>query len=307
MTKLSLALLALSVAAAPLAFAESKTYDAGTFNEIDARGALTVIYNAAETRSVSVEQVDGDFSDLNVRLKADTLIFSRVSLEGNKGWRRNVSVNNRNGEMIVKVNGKIKPSYIITVTGPELEAVSVSSSSELTANNLQEDAFFAKASSSADVNLNGAVQSLRLDASSSADIEAGDLSSTNVDIEASSSADIEARADGGMLKIDSSSSSDVEVAGGSLQSVSIDSSSSSDVTVTGSCTSLDVDASSSADIDASGLSCQTGRLVASSGSEIEADVSDSLYARASSGADIEIAGSVDEIDIRESSGGSISL
>ena len=85
----------------------------------------------------------------------------------------------------------------------------------------------------------------------------------------------------------------------------VDTSSGSDAKVTGKCKFLTVEASSGSDIKANELESKICNARASSGSDITVTVTDEIYAKASSGADIKYYGSPQIRDTDESSGGDV--
>jgi hypothetical protein len=107
------------------------------------------------------------------------------------------------------------------------------------------------------------------------------------------------------LEVGVSSGSDVDLEL-YYKTVTIDSSSGSDARLNGMAKTLIAEASSGSDINAQGLKTSVCKLKASSGSDISVSVSDEIYARASSGADISYYGNPSVKDSDESSGGDVS-
>tara|TARA_R110000787_G_scaffold20065_2_gene59494 strand:- start:2047 stop:2976 length:930 start_codon:yes stop_codon:yes gene_type:complete len=307
MARIALPLIALAAAFAPIASAESKSFPAGDFTAIDTRGAVDVIFETGPDASISVEQDDGDFSDIFIEQNGQTLLVSRNSLRNKAGWARNVSLSTKNGHKVVKVNGKRVPSYTIRVTAPALEEVSVANSSSLSASGLDVSTFSGSVSSSADLTLSGTVEQAKLRASSSADLDAKQLAATNLDLDVSSSADATAKVLGGKLTLEASSSADATIEATGSERIEINASSSADVEISGTCQALNVSASSSADVSADDLKCVNGDILASSGGDVDAYISGKLEARASSGSDITVRGNPASRDVRESSGGDIEI
>ncbi|HPE47039.1 MAG TPA: DUF2807 domain-containing protein [Hyphomonas sp.] len=308
MIRTATCLAALAVLAVPAAFAETKTYDAQSFSAIKAEGAIDVIYERAATPSVTVEQAEGDFSDVYLDFDGDTLTVSRNSIRDKKGWFRGVSVNMGKDRKNIKVNGKHVPYYVVRVAGPTLDTAKVSSSAKLTAAGIEADGFTAKASSSGILQVSGNAQTARLDVSSSADLHAADLVAVTLSIDASSSGEVEARSTGtGHNSIDASSSADVTLVSAGAADFDIDASSSADVSLSGACATLVVSASSGADVMASDLACTSVDASGSSGADIDVRASESVKAHASSGADITVAGAPAQRDVSESSGGDVDI
>ncbi|MEZ5985658.1 MAG: DUF2807 domain-containing protein [Hyphomonas sp.] len=306
MNRTTACLAALTLLATPTALAETKSYAAQPFDEIEAGGAIDVIYERADTPSIRVEQADGDFSDLYLDFDGDTLVVSRNSVRDRSGWFKNVSIRVKDNRKIVKVNGKQVPYYLVRVSGPRLDGVQAKSSAKLVVNGLESDNFSARASSSGDLELNGMAAKAQLHASSSGDILARDLTTDFLDIHASSSGDVEVKALGvSRVKIEASSSGDVELESRDGAEYTIEASSSADVELEGSCSSINVEASSSADVDANGLQCKEANVTASSSADVSVYASDSVTAQASSSGDIYVVGSPSIRDVTRSSGGDV--
>jgi len=306
MIRTATCLAAFAALAIPAAFAETKTYDAKAFHEIDASGAIDVVYEHAPNRSISVEQAEGDFSDLYLEFDGETLVVSRNSVRDHKGWFGGVSINVRDGRKIVKVNGKRVPYYVVRVSGPDLDAARSSSSAKLVASGIESDEFDARASSSGDLVLSGTAGHARLHASSSGDLEAGAFQAASLVIHASSSGDVEAKVTGtGRVEIEASSSGEVELLSLAEADFVVDASSSADVEMEGACATIEIEASSSADVDAHELMCREATVAASSSGDVSVHASDVIKAHASSSGDISVSGSPATRDVTKSSGGDI--
>ncbi|KCZ51677.1 GIN domain-containing protein [Hyphomonas pacifica] len=304
MKRTAISIAALTLAAMP-ALAETKSYDVSDFDALDVSGAIMVEYTQGPAHSVTVDQKDGDFSDILIETKGDELQIKRKSLEKAK-WRKNMSIKHKNGELVVKVNGDVKPSYKVIVTSPSISELDISQSSMLTANNISADELELDSSSSASLTVSGTSKDTSIEASSSSDLDAEDLVSDKLSIDASSSADVSANASGaGPVDVEASSSSDVEVTIAGSSDVEIDASSSADVTVEGSCNLIDVEASSSADVDADDLICVSAKVEASSSADVGVHASKSVKATANSGADVLVHGDPAERDVSKSSGGDV--
>ena len=126
------------------------------------------------------------------------------------------------------------------------------------------------------------------------------------ELRASSGSDVycENTLKGDALKVSASSGSDVNL-NVFYKNLSIDTSSGSDAKAKGKVKFLDVEASSGSDIKAHDLESKICKARASSGSDISVNVSDEIYAKASSGADIKYYGSPQIRDTDESSGGDL--
>lgn len=306
MNRTTACLAALTLLATPTALADTKSYAAQPFDEIEAGGAIDVIYERADAPSIRVEQADGDFSDLYLDFDGDTLVVSRNSVRDRSGWFKNVSIRVKDNRKIVKVNGKQVPYYLVRVSGPRLDGVQAKSSAKLVVNGLESDNFNARASSSGDLELNGTAAKAQLHASSSGDILAQDFNVDTLDIHASSSGDVEVKAPGvKRVQIEASSSGDVELDSGGDAEFSIKASSSADVELAGKCTSISVEASSSAEVEANALKCKEANVTASSSADVSVYAADEVTAQASSSGDIYVAGSPSIRDVSTSSGGDI--
>ncbi|MCA8900315.1 MAG: DUF2807 domain-containing protein [Hyphomonas sp.] len=292
--------------AAPAALAETKSYDAQSFEAIKAHGAIDVIYERAATPSITVEQENGDFSDVYIDFDGDTLVLSRQSLRKGNGWLKRVSTSTSNNRKTIKVNGKKVPYFVVRVAGPTLEAAKVSNSAKLTAVDIEAATFAGRVSSSSILSVSGTVASAKLDASSSSELYAGSLAAERLEVDASSSADLEARVTGTQLvNIDASSSSDVVITSLAPAAFSVDASASSDVEITGACSTITVSASASSDVEAGALTCSAADVSASSSSDVAVFASTSVEAHASSGADIVVGGNPSARDVSRSSGGDV--
>lgn len=109
---------------------------------------------------------------------------------------------------------------------------------------------------------------------------------------------------GESLEVKASSGSDVEL-DVYYKNFSVDTSSGSDARLSGKTKTFKAEASSGSDIKANDLEAQICKVRASSGSDISVNVTDELYARASSGGDIRYSGNPQIRDIDESSGGDV--
>ena len=306
MIRTTTCLAAITLLAAPAAFAETKSYSAQSFSEIEAGGAVDVIYEHADTPGILVEQADGDFSDLYLDFDGDTLVVSRNSVRDRSGWFKNASIRIKDNRKIVKVNGKVVPYYLVRISGPRLDGAQVKAAARLVVNDLQSDDFTARSSSSGDLILNGTATKAQLHASSSGDILAQDFNVDILDIHASSSGDVEIKAPGvKRVQIEASSSGDVELDSGGDAEFSIEASSSADVELAGKCTSISVEASSSAEVEANALKCKEANVTASSSADVSVYAADAVTAQASSSGDIYVAGSPSTRDVSTSSGGDI--
>lgn len=125
-------------------------------------------------------------------------------------------------------------------------------------------------------------------------------------LQASSGSDVktENTLKGNSLAVKASSGSDVEL-DVYYKNFSVDTSSGSDAHLSGKTKTFKGEASSGSDIKALDLETKICTVKASSGSDISVTVTDELYAKASSGADIKYYGNPQIRDIDESSGGDV--
>lgn len=195
------------------ASAETRSYDVGSFTAIDASAGLDVTFTTGGDQSVTVENRKGDFSDIEVLVKNDTLVLKRA--KQNWGW------------------GKKRERYNITVSAPIISDIEASSGSDVTGSGLTGESIFIDVSSGADVSVeainggtvrletssgsdltaSGTCTEVRADSSSGSDINAGDLVCTNGRAEASSGSDITIHVTG-RVSADVSSGADINVRGG---------------------------------------------------------------------------------------------
>lgn len=126
-------------------------------------------------------------------------------------------------------------------------------------------------------------------------------------IEASSGSDVKSEntLKGEDLKVRASSGSDVEI-DVYYKNVWLDTSSGSDAKISGKTKTFEAEASSGSDIKAHELESKICKVSVSSGSDATVNVTDELYAKASSGADVHYYGNPQVKDIDESSGGDVS-
>ncbi|MBA4225190.1 MAG: hypothetical protein C0456_01050 [Hyphomonas sp.] len=298
----------IALLASPLAFADTQTVNVGAFGQIEAKGAMNVIYTAGPSRSVVIETDGSDFSDAKVSVDGDTLVITRVSVDkrGFFGGSGNIRVSD--GGKTVRVNGKKVPYYTVRITSPNLEGIKVAQSATADASGIDAAAFEARTSSSGNLTLSGRAASAKIDVSSSGDIEAGAFEAGTLDISASSSGDVKALVTGtGPTKVSASSSGEIKLRSLQAAQFDISASSGSEVEVAGACASVSIKASSGADVDASKLKCETATVSASSGADVDAFASVSASGSASSGADISFEGRPAQQDVSKSSGGDVTF
>lgn len=127
-----------------------------------------------------------------------------------------------------------------------------------------------------------------------------------VKLDASSGSDVnsENMLTGETLDVKASSGSDVNLEV-HYKNFSVDTSSGSDARISGKTKNLEAEASSGSDIQAQDLESVNCKVSVSSGSDATVNVSEELYAKASSGGDIRYYGNPEVKDINESSGGDV--
>lgn len=214
------------------ASAETRSYDVGSFTAIDASAGLDVTFTTGSEQSVTVENRKGNFSDIEVLVKNDTLVLKRTK-KNNWGW------------------GKKRERYRVSVSAPLISNIEASSGSDVKGSGLSGDSIFIDVSSGADVSvesvtggtvrlesssgsdltISGTCNEVRADSSSGSDINAGNLVCTNGRAEASSGSDITIHVTG-RVSADVSSGADVNVRGGPTE-VDTDKSSGGSVNIRG--------------------------------------------------------------------------
>ncbi len=310
MNKTLTAIAALTLALAPAALAEGKSYKAKPFSSIEVDGAMKVVYKSGSETTVRVVSSNGDYSDSRIANRGDTLVVSRESLRAKRSWTswggRSISVSD-DGK-VVKVNGKKMPTYTVYITSPELDEVTAAQSSRFEAKTLNANSFSAAASSSSVITLGGSAADARISASSSGEVKAAEFAAGKLDVSASSSGEADVFSNGnGDVAINASSSGDVNVVSAAAARFRVDASSGASVEMSGNCKSLSVSASSGAGIDSQGLNCERATVNVSSGADVEAYATISATGNASSGGSVSFAGKPTEQNIAESSGGSVSF
>lgn len=211
--------------------AETRNYDVGSFNAIDISAGLDLSFETGAAQSISVENTKGDFSDIEVLVKGDTLVLKRK--KRNWGW------NSR------------RLQYSIRVTAPQISSIEASSGSDVSGSGMTGENIYVDVSSGADVSVNdveggtvtietssgsdasvsGTCVSVRADASSGSDLVARDLICETGYADASSGSDISIYVTGSVTA-DASSGADVDVYG-SPTDVTTDKSSGGSVKIRG--------------------------------------------------------------------------
>lgn len=193
--------------------AETKTFTVGDFSEIDVSAGINVEFSTGQAPSAIVENRKGDFSDIDVSVRGDTLVIKRTKDNWGWGWGR-------------------RAEYNVTVTANEISGIEASSGSDVRGAGMRGD-------------------TVRIDVSSGADVEVKDIVGTTVILETSSGSDLYAEGECQTVRADSSSGSDIVAKGLKCVAANAEASSGSDISVYAT-SSLNADASSGADISVYG-------------------------------------------------------
>ena len=155
--------LVLLAAAAPSA-AETRNYDLPAFERIDVSAGIHLVAVVGGPQSVEVTTNDGDFSDLEIKVKDGALVVSRE-------WNR------------LRWHQK-KADYKVLVTARALNALDASSGSYSNLSKIDSRSFALDLSSGSFVVLNGRSDNCSVDISSGANLDARDFicESANVDV-----------------------------------------------------------------------------------------------------------------------------
>ena len=233
------------------------------FSKLKVSSSIDVMYTISDKISVIVETDDAEKLKLiKTEVENGTLVLSIDT----KDYKSKKSKGKKKGNNISFINGVRFDVLKITVSGPNLEAVKVSSSADLKFMNTNK------------------TSRLELVVSSSGSV-AGTFECSDLFIDASSSGDVSA-----MVTADA---------------VEIESSSSSDVTLSGKTKVIKVKASSSSDCDLKKLLAENAIVLASSSSDVSVYATKSAEAKASSSADVVVYGNPESITKEASSSGSV--
>lgn len=213
------------------AHAETRSYDVSSFTGIDVSAGLNVTFTTGGPQSITVENTKGDFSDISVEVKGDTLMLKRKKKNwgwGKKRLRYNITVS-------APVLSDIEASSGSDITGSGLSGIEVSidtsSGADATVTNVDAVTVYLDSSSGSDLNVSGKCTTVRAESSSGSDIEAGDLVCQSGRAEASSGSDITIHTTE-RVSADVSSGADVNVRGGPTE-VDTDKSSGGSVNIRG--------------------------------------------------------------------------
>ncbi len=158
--------LAAGTALAAPALAETRAYDLPEFDKIDISAGLMLVAKAGGAQSVSVETQDGDFTDLEIKVKDGVLIVSRE-------WNR------------LRWHQK-KADYKVTVSARELTALDASSGSHSTLSGVAARRFVLDLSSGSHVTVGGQSDDCVVDLSSGANLDAREFTCDSANIDVSS-------------------------------------------------------------------------------------------------------------------------
>lgn len=112
---------------------------------------------------------------------------------------------------------------------------------------------------------------------------------------------------GAGFEADAASGATITVTGIDAREVELSASSGASVTASGTCVEVEAGASSGARIDSAALACEDADATASSGASVAVNASGAVAARASSGGNVQVAGSPARVQVDESSGGSVDV
>lgn len=217
-----------ALALTPVAFADTKSFPADGFTKLDVSAGIDVTFSTGGDFSVTAENRKGDFSELKIYTKGDTLYIGRPDRRWGWGKREQYSVT----VSAPSLSG-LEASSGSDVEGSGLSGaevrIEVSSGADATVRNIQASAIRLDTSSGSDLTASGTCESVRAQASSGSDIEAKDLICANGRAEASSGSDITIHVTG-KVTADVSSGADITVYGGPTEN-KIEKSSGGDVNI----------------------------------------------------------------------------
>ena len=163
---LSLTAASIALFAAASAHAETREFDLPAFEEIDISSGIKLIANVGSEQSISVETPNGDFKDLEIRVRNGAL---EVSREWNRlSWHQK------------------KAEYKVTVSVPELSRFAASSGSYAKIINVDSRDFEMDLSSGAHAEISGNCDNCELDLSSGANLNGKQLVCDSAEIDVSS-------------------------------------------------------------------------------------------------------------------------
>ncbi|MCQ8184006.1 GIN domain-containing protein [Parvularcula maris] len=173
------------------ASAETKSYDLSGFDSVSSSAGVYVEVTVGSDYSITLE-TNGDTDEAVVRMDGDTLVLSRERSRGIRLGSRN------------RLN--------FTVTMPEFEDGSASSGSELRVEGVSGGSIELKASSGANLEIEGTCDQVEAGASSGADLNAGNLVCDSGEASVSSGASVRVHTTD-RIKARASSGGSVQVGG----------------------------------------------------------------------------------------------
>lgn len=199
------------ILAAP-ALAETRTFDVGAFEKIEVSAGLDLVFTTGGDQSVSVEQANGDWDDIVVETRGDTLHLERPRKSG-WGWGKRARYTITVSAPVI-TDLRVSSGADAEGSGMSGERVSIrtSSGSDATVTGISAQKVDLRSSSGSDLTASGTCQTLEADSSSGSDLDAEDLICETVEAEASSGSDIEAHATQAVYA-DASSGADIDIDG----------------------------------------------------------------------------------------------
>ena len=150
MRRLALSL-GIAVLAAP-AYADTRTMNVGKFSAVSVSSMMNVELRQGP-QAVTVEQAQGDFSDLKLEVRNGTLIVSRTDGKTDRN----------------------SPIYRVVVTAPALNSISAASASDVEGRGLSFQKLSVSVASAASVSLEGVCKEIALSVSTSGDFAGGQM------------------------------------------------------------------------------------------------------------------------------------
>lgn len=241
----------------------SENRNVGSFSKLKASHAIDVFYTVSSERSITVTSDNLEkISFIKTEIEGEIL---KIYVEtGDK--KEKITKKQTKKKYVNWVNGVEFQVLKVTVSGPALKGIKVSSSADVKLEN------------------ENTVDNLEIESSSSGSVT-GTFNCTMLTVDASSSSTLDATIKSKEIKIKTSSSSDVKLQGKAQN--------------------IEVKSSSSSECDLEGLYVENAKVEASSSSDIILNVSKSINAKASSSADIVFYGNPTQISTEKSSSGSI--
>lgn len=176
---------------------------------LDVSAGMRVEYEVSDVYTVELEMRRGDIEDVKIERRGDTLYVGRENTNW-MGWGNSVEAT-------------------VTVLGPDLNSIDVSSGSSTKVDGLSTGRLSVDGSSGSSLRVSGTCTELSADASSGSSISARDLSCERGDLDTSSGASLSVTLTE-FVTADASSGSSINVKGGA-RSGDIDSSSGASISI----------------------------------------------------------------------------